>query len=95
MLVCSSINTTLLTHKRTDRPTEENDGVALSLERRDAETSPHKDRGGDSAPHKHAVAARPSTGPAGAAVHALFKRRARRPRHTSKRTHNKQPAAKK
>ena len=45
---------------------------------------------GDSAPHKHAVAARPSTRPAGAAVHALFKRIARRP-HIIPQTHNKQP----
>ena len=42
--------------------------TSLSLSRRDPETSPHKDRGGDSAPHKHAVAARPSTRPAGAAA---------------------------
>ena len=65
--------------------------LPLPLERRDPETSHHTKTGeGDPAPHKNAVAARPSTRPAGAAVHALFKRRARPLAcHTSKQTHNK------
>ena len=48
MLVCSSTNTTFLTHKRSERPTEENDAVAPSPSRktRPGDESHHKDRGG-------------------------------------------------
>ena len=53
--------------------------TSLSLSRRDPETSPHKDRGGDSAPHKHAVAARPSTRLAGAARAVFDRTRRARP----------------
>ena len=76
--------------RATDRP-RENDAVAPSLSREQATTRTGE---GDSAPHKHAAAARPSTRPAGAAVHALFEQTERRPRHTSKPTHNKQPLKK-
>ena len=97
MSVCSYTNTTFLTHKRrSERPTEENDGVAplsLSRERRDPATRATTKTGeGDSAPHEHAVAARPSTRPAGAAsTRALRAESAPPTYHTSKRTHNKQP----
>ena len=62
-----------------ERP-RKNDDVALSPSKDETRRRATTKTGeGDSAPHKHAVAARPSTGPAGAAVHALFKRTARRP----------------
>ena len=97
MFVCSYTNTTFLTQaeRLNDRP-RKNDGVGPSPSREETQKrAATKTRDGDSAPRKHAVAARPSTRLAGAARYALFKRRARRPRHTSKRTHNKQPATKK
>ena len=67
------------------------DGVAPSLSREDPATRATTKTGeGDSAPHEHAVAARPSPRPAGAAGHRLFERRARPLAcHTSKQTHNK------
>ena len=53
---------------------------SLPLSKRRVETrrrAATKTGEGDPAPHEHAVAARPSPRPAGAAVHALFKRRPR------------------
>ena len=75
MSVQSYKNTTFLTHKqwRSDRPTE---GKCRSLPLSKDETRTRaatKTGEGDSAPHKHAVAARPSTRLAGAA-HAVFER---------------------
>jgi len=99
--VCSFTNNDLsyTSGGATDRP-KKNDAVAPSLSREETrQRATTKTGEGDSAPHKHAVAARPSTRPARGAprVHALFKRTARRPRHTSKanNTHNKQPPKKK
>jgi len=58
----------------TDRP-RENGTVAPSPSREETRKRAATKTGeGDSAPHKHAVAARPSPRPAGAAVHALFDR---------------------
>ena len=78
MFVCLYRNT-FLTQKRSERPTDRRkmaQSLPLSLEktRRRATT-----KTGRATPlhNTHAVAARPSTRPAGAAVHALFKRIAR------------------
>ena len=82
-VVCSSTKTSGVSYTQAERATDRGKmtpSLSLSLERRDPATRATTKTGeGDSAPHKHAVAARPSTRPAGAAVHALFERRARRP----------------
>ena len=82
MIVCSHTNTIFLHKRRAKTQMRRRDGVAPSPSRktRPGDESHHKDRGGrPRSTRAHAVAARPSTRPAGAAAHALFKRTARRP----------------
>ena len=80
MSVCSYTNMTFLTLAEQEQKCAARRRRSLSREETRTRATT-KTEEGDPAPHEHAVAARPSTRPAGAAhaVHALFKRTARRP----------------
>ena len=68
MFVCSYTQTTFLTQAESENINAQHDGVALPREKEETQKRAATKTGeGDSAPHKHAVAARPSTRPAGAA----------------------------
>ena len=95
MFVCSYTQTTFLTQAESENINAQHDGVALPREKEETHKRATTKTGeGDSAPHEHAVvAARPSTGPAGAAAHGLFIRAAHVIPHL-KRTQTKQPLKK-
>ena len=74
MFVCSYTQTTFLTQAESENINAQHDGVALLREKEETQKRAATKTGeGDPAPHKHAVAARPSTRLAGAA-HAVFDR---------------------
>ena len=92
MFVCSYTQTTFLTQAESENINAQHDGVALPREKEETRKRATTKTGeGDSAPYKHAVAARPSTRPAGAASTQALQADSPPPTyHTSKRTHNKQ-----
>ena len=96
--VFSSTKTTFLIHKRSERATEENDGVAPSPSRKTRPRNKPPQRQGRATPfHTSTRRRRAPVAATGMWRGTLLKRTARRTRHASKAndTHNKQPATQK